>query len=72
MARVAHAMALENAKINADVVEIQEFPALARTYGVRSVPMTVINEYTRFTGAVTEAQLLEKVLEAGVRGSAPP
>ena len=60
-------MALESPHVSADVVEIQEFPTLARNYNVRSVPLTVINEYTRFGGAVTEAQLLEKVLETGVR-----
>ena len=65
-ARLAHAFALDCPHITADVIEIQEFPALAQTYAVRSVPLTVINEYTRFTGAVAEGQLLEKVLEAGV------
>ena len=67
-ARLAHAMALECPNISADVVEIQEFPALAQNYGIRSVPFTVINEHIRFGGAVTEEQLLEKVLQAGVRG----
>ena len=67
-ARLAHAMALECPNISADVVEIQEFPALAQNYGIRSVPFTVINEHIRFGGAVTESQLLEKVLQAGVRG----
>ena len=67
LARLAHAMALDCPFIAGDVVDIQEFPALSRTYGVRSVPYTVINEYIRFAGAVTESQLLEKVLQAGVR-----
>ena len=70
MARLAHAFALENTHVIADVVEIQEFPVLAQNYAVRSVPLTVVNEYTRLTGAVPEAQLLEKVLEAGVRDTA--
>ena len=64
-ARLAHAFALECSSITADVIEIQEFPALAQTYGVRSVPLTVINEYTKFNGAVSEGQLLEKVIQAG-------
>ena len=68
-ARLAHAFALDCPHISADVIEIQEFPALAQTYAVRSVPLTVINEYTKFTGAVSEAQLLEHVLRAGVRGA---
>lgn len=69
LARLSHAMALENPRITADVVEIQEFPSLAQSYGVRSVPLTVINEHIRFSGAATEPQLLEKVLQAGVRGT---
>lgn len=60
-------MALEHPLISADVVEVQEFPSLASTYGVRSVPLTVINESIRLLGAVPEAGLLQKVLQAGVR-----
>ena len=66
MAQLAHAFALECPYITSDVVEVQEFLALGRTYGVRSVPATVINEHVRFAGAVTESQLLEKTLHAGV------
>ena len=65
-ARLAHALALDCPHITSDVIEIQEFPALAQSYGVRSVPFTVINEHIRFAGAGTEAQLLEKVLQIGV------
>jgi glutaredoxin-like protein len=65
-ARLAHAFALDCPQITSDVIEVQEFPALAQTYGFRSVPLTVINEHIRFTGAGTEAQLLEKVLQVGV------
>ncbi len=68
MGRLAHAMALENPLISADVVEVQEFPSLASLYGVRSVPLTVINESIRLLGAAPEAELLQKVLQAG----APP
>ena len=64
--RLAHAMAFECPNITADVIEIQEFPALAQTYSVRSVPLIVINEYSRLSEGVTEAELLEKVLEVGV------
>ena len=68
-ARLAHAFALESARITADVIEMQEFPLLAQNYNVRSVPLTIINEFTRLDGLVGEAQLLEKVLETG--GAAP-
>lgn len=67
MARLAHALALANEHITADVIELQEFPALGRKYGVRSVPLTVINDYTQALGVVLEPELVTKVVEAGVR-----
>ena len=72
MARLAHALALENKHITADVIEAEEFQALAQNYGVRAVPHTVINEYIRVPGLVAEDQMLAKVLEAGVRQGQEP
>jgi len=60
-------MALENKLISADVVEAQEFPALARMYSVTAVPKTVINNVVQFVGALSEEQFLEKVLQVGYR-----
>ena len=67
MARLAHALALENENITADVVEIEEFPALAQQYSVRSVPFTVVNELTQVPGLVTESEFVEKIIQCGVR-----
>jgi predicted DsbA family dithiol-disulfide isomerase len=67
IARLAHALALENQNITSDVVEIEEFPALAQQYGVRSVPFTVVNEFTQIPGVVGEAEFVEKILQCGVR-----
>ena len=67
VARLAHVLALENHNITADVVEIEEFPALARQYGVRSVPLTVVNELTQIAGSVTESEFVEKIIQCGVR-----
>jgi hypothetical protein len=67
IARLAHALALENQNITSDVVEIEEFPALAQKYGVRSVPFTVVNEFTQIAGVVGEAEFVEKVLQCGVQ-----
>ena len=64
MARVAHAMAQESARVTADVVEIQEFPQLAEAYRVMGVPKTVINDSVQFTGAVPEESFLQRILEA--------
>ena len=67
IARLAHALALENVNITADVVEIEEFPALAQQYSVRSVPFTVVNELTQIPGLVTESEFVEKIIQCGVR-----
>ena len=76
MARLAHAFAIENPLITSDVIEVQEFPALAQTYAVRGVPKTVMGTVSRlagvasqvqFVGAVPEPEFLERVLEAGVK-----
>jgi glutaredoxin-like protein len=67
MARLSHALAMANEHITADVIELQEFPALGNKYGIRSVPLTVINDYTQAVGVVLEPELVAKVVEAGVR-----
>lgn len=64
-------MALENKLITADVVEIQEFPNLARMYNVTSVPKTVINNVVQFNGSLPEDQFLNKVLGIGYRELEP-
>ena len=64
LARVAHAMAMESPRVSTDVVEVQEFPDLARRYNVMGVPKTVINDSVLFTGAVREEVLLERMLQA--------
>ena len=65
MALLAHAMAVENANVTADVIESEEFPDLTRKYGVRQVPLTIINEFATVNGMVSEGELLEKVMQAG-------
>ena len=67
MARLAHSIAMENSNIKADVVEVSEFPSLGQMYSVRSVPQTVVNEAMRFTGAISEVDFVDKVVQLGVR-----
>lgn len=71
MARLAWALALENPRIAAAVIEAEEFPALAQRYGVRSVPHTVINDQLPLPGLPNEAELVEKLLQAGARPEEP-
>jgi glutaredoxin-like protein len=66
IARLAHALAIENEKITADVIEIEEFPALVQQYGIRSVPVTIVNEITKITGLTSEQEFVDKILQWGV------
>ena len=64
VASLAHAMAVTSDKIDAEVIEVQEFPELGRTFGVRGVPLTVINGSISFTGAANEQMLVEHLKSA--------
>jgi predicted DsbA family dithiol-disulfide isomerase len=57
-------MAVESARVTADVIEAQEFPDLARRYAVRGVPKIVINDAVEFVGALPESQFLAHVRAA--------
>jgi predicted DsbA family dithiol-disulfide isomerase len=57
-------MAVESEHVTADVIEAQEFPDLARRYGVRGVPKIIINETTEFVGALPESQYLAQLRAA--------
>ena len=70
MALLGHAMAVESAFITTDVIEAEEFPDLTRRYNLRQVPLTIINEFATVNGMVSEGELLEKVLQTGVRTAA--
>lgn len=55
---------MESDYVRADMVEITEFPQLAKQYKVSAVPRTVINEKVSFTGPLPESGFLARVLEA--------
>ncbi len=57
-------MAMESSRVKADVVEIQEFPQIARASRVSGVPKTVINDSVQFTGAATEETFISRIMEA--------
>ena len=57
-------MALESPHVTADVIEASEFPELIQRYGVRGVPMTMINGPVGVEGALPEAALLQRVEQA--------
>ncbi len=61
---LAHKMAVASPMVQADMIEVQEFPHLATKYQVMGVPRTVINESTHIEGAAAEPVVLEKLQEA--------
>jgi len=66
---LAHQMAVESEKVTADVIEVSEFPLIARRYNVFAVPKVVINDRVSFEGALPEALFLQKILEATAEGT---
>jgi glutaredoxin-like protein len=61
---MAHQMAIESEMIEADMVEIMEFPHLSNRYFVSAVPKVVINEEVDFEGALPEKSYLDKIMDA--------
>lgn len=62
--RAAYRLALASAHIDAEAVEIGEFPRLAQRLGVRAVPLTIFNGKTAIAGELDEAGLAEQALKA--------
>ncbi len=60
---MAHEMAVESEHVTADVVEIQEFPDLAKRYNVTGVPKIVLNDQMELLGSQPESTLLAAVLQ---------
>jgi predicted DsbA family dithiol-disulfide isomerase len=62
-------MAVASPHVTADVIEVSEFPEVLQRYHVRGVPKTIINERVTFEGALPEAAVLNRVLEAAAAGT---
>ena len=61
MVSLAHQFAMENGNIEADMIEVTEFPQLAVKYNVAGVPKTVINENIELIGLQPEEALARQV-----------
>jgi len=66
-AAIAHKLAVESDMIRADVIDAQEFPALAQKYSVIGVPKIVINEKVEFVGAFNEDLFAEQAVLGAVQ-----
>lgn len=65
-------MALASPRVRSTSFEAQEFPDLARRYGVSAVPKIVLNDRVEFLGAVPEEMFLEAVMAAIGEEELPP
>ena len=63
-ALTAAKLALANPLIQADIVEVSEYPHLAQKYGVMGVPKIVVNEDHAFEGAMPDPMFLDQVKNA--------
>lgn len=61
MLQIAYAFALENHRIKVTAIEIEEFPRLTEALRVTAVPLIIVGDQLRFTGAVNEDVLLEMI-----------
>jgi alkyl hydroperoxide reductase subunit AhpF len=61
---LANRMAAASRKVTSRVIEAQEYPELAREYGVMGVPRTVINGKFHWEGAVGEKNLVASLSRA--------
>jgi len=59
---LAYKLAIENACVKVDVIEIAEFPRLALKYGVMGVPLTIVNETVKIRGDISESAFLQQVM----------
>ena len=59
---MAHAIAIENDNVTADMVEATEFPHLAQKYHIHGVPKTIINQDIHVEGAVPEFRFVQELL----------
>ena len=71
-ARAAFQMSIANPRVKPEVIQADEFPALAQRYDVKAVPLTVIEERIAVVGAVPEKELVEQVVKAAQSTAAQP
>ena len=62
---LAYKAALASPRISASAIESTEFPALADSMDVWSVPRIVVNGVPQWDGAVPERIFLDRVLAPG-------
>ena len=63
IAELALSLALRFNNIQADVIEIQEYPELTNNYHISSVPVTIINDQIQLAGQISSNTLVENIVK---------
>lgn len=71
VAKTAFRVALAQASVKAEVVEISEYPELVQRFGVTATPTTVIDGRTTIRGLVDETQLAAQILRSAESAVVP-
>jgi len=66
--RRANRLALASPLITTSIVDAQQFSGLARRFGARAVPLTVLDEGLSWTGIIPASELAGEVLSRGQEG----
>ncbi len=63
MVKLAHGMAMSNPHIQADMIRVEEFRALADKYNIMSVPKTIVNGKNALEGYMPSDMFVRKLKE---------
>jgi hypothetical protein len=63
--RAANALTFFNDKITSTIIDVEQFPKLAKQYNIKSVPMIVIDDGLLINQVIPSAQLAEKIIDRG-------
>jgi alkyl hydroperoxide reductase subunit AhpF len=63
-AQIAHQLAMESDLITADLVNVGDFPEMAKRYSILASPTVVVNGRYHFYGALREANFVKQVLKS--------
>jgi glutaredoxin-like protein len=56
-------LAVASDNISVDIIDAMEFLDIAEKYGVRGIPMTVVNEQKSFYGALKDEEYIDQILK---------
>jgi glutaredoxin-like protein len=67
--RIAHQLAMESDMVKADLVNVDDFPEVAKRYNILAAPTVVVNGSYLFYGALQESEFVENVIKGAQESS---